>query len=78
MPGECILGTGSANPTVGNRKMSEQPPPHIHQRTIIGLEIAHAGKALEVAKKLAEQTGQTIIVRDADGFEINTVHPTRH
>ena len=58
--------------------MSEQLLSHLHQPAIIVLDLDHAGKALVVAKKLAEQTGQTIIVKDLEGLEIATVHPTRH
>jgi hypothetical protein len=58
--------------------MTQQPPPLTDQRTITVLDPDHIPKALEVAKRIAEQTGQTIIVRDADGLRIGTVYPTRH
>jgi hypothetical protein len=57
--------------------MSEQPR-QVTPRTVIVLDLADVGRALEIAKKFAEETGQTIIVKDLEGLEIDTVHPTRH
>jgi hypothetical protein len=48
------------------------------RRTIFVLDLDHVPRALKVAKRIAEQTGQPVTVRDADGVEIDTVHPTRH
>jgi hypothetical protein len=42
------------------------------------LDLDHVEKALKVAKKLAEKTGLTVILRDADGVEIDTIYPTQH
>ena len=58
--------------------MTQQPPALTDRRTITVLDPAHVAKALEVAKRIAEQTGQTVIVRDVDGLELGTVYPTRH
>jgi hypothetical protein len=58
--------------------MTQQPPAHPDQRTIIVLDPDHLTKALEVAKTIAAKTGETIIVLDANGVEVETVHPTRH
>jgi len=58
--------------------MTQQPTPLTDRRTITVLDRDHIPKALAVAKRIAEQTGQTVIVRDADGSEIDTVYPTRH
>jgi hypothetical protein len=48
--------------------MSEQRP-LTYRRAIIVLDPAHV---------IFEQTGQTIIVRNADGLDLGTVYPTRH
>jgi hypothetical protein len=57
--------------------MSKQLPP-VTRHTVIVLDLAHVGKALEIAKKFAEATGQTIMVKDLEGVEIDTIRPTRH
>jgi hypothetical protein len=56
--------------------MTQRLPPLT--RTLTVLDPAHLQKGLEVAKRIAEQTGQAVTVLDADGLEIKTVHPTRH
>jgi hypothetical protein len=58
--------------------MTQRPPTLTDRRTIVVLDPSHTPKALEVARKIAAQTGQTVIVRDADGLEIDTVYPTKH
>ena len=47
-------------------------------RTITVLDPDHLQKGREVAKRIAEQTGQTIALLDANGLEIEIIHPTRH
>jgi hypothetical protein len=58
--------------------MTQQPPALTDRRTIIVLDLDLVGKALKVAKKIAEETGSTVILRDADGVEIDTIYPTQH
>lgn len=50
-----------------------------HRASIIALDLASAEDAIKIAKRLAEQTGKAITVRDADGVPIETVQkPTRN
>ena len=58
--------------------MSKQLRPVTNQHTVIVFDLAHVGRALEITKKFAEETGQTIIVKDLEGLEIDTTHPTSH
>jgi hypothetical protein len=56
--------------------MTQRPP--ALTRTITLLDPDHLPKGLEVAKRIADQTGQTVTLLDANGLEIEIIRPTRH
>jgi hypothetical protein len=49
------------------------------RRGLVVFELPDNATALDVARQLAEHTGKSIIVRDAEMIEIDTVPaPTKH
>jgi hypothetical protein len=50
----------------------------LRRGSLIVLDLADEGAAMEVAQKIAAATGRTVVVRDADMAEIQTVTALRN
>jgi len=50
----------------------------LRRGSLIVLDLADEGAAIEVAQKIAAATGRTVVVRDADMAEIQTVTALRN